>query len=579
MRLPFRWKFGSRHHAARIAAACRAAARALGEGTGETERDFLAVGGKLEAIVIHARSAADAISGPLAALGDASGEAMAGALDEIESWARGLGDTRGQAAGLSGLEPVVAAVRTPLEQLSGAARMLRVTGIVTRVESARLGGHATGFLALADDVGALAADIEERSSVVQVAVEDLRRLLAGTRESVTASEGRQHHNLLRLLEECRAALEDLGRGQERVRAVSARARDGYGRMVEEVGRIVVALQFHDSTRQRLEHVSEALSGLAGHLESGGGTDGAAALVRLQSAQVAEARRAFVQSVGEIRRDLEEVQETTAELVRAAGELGGGEGGPSAAGHAAAAAGSIAGWIEMRRSLGAAAEQVAAGCARIGGFVEEIRGVGMRLLRLALNAEVEAVRLADSGAVMEAVAEGIRGVSQEASGHAEQAGEALSRAEAGVAGFARGLDGDGGQDTGRAREAEARLRQVCAELDERAAAARQLLAAMAGRGAELSGEISALAAGLTADEQMEQACAACLAALAEAARAAEDAPGDDAGKPADSLASVAGLYTMQHEREVHATVAGTSPPPAAGEAEACASALGDNVELF
>ncbi len=577
MKLPFATGLLSRRHSGRIAAGCRAAARALREGMAGTESDFLAVGGKLEAIVAHARSAAAAIDGPLGTLGGAGGEAMAGALDEVESWARSLGEGGTRAGELRNLDPVVAAVREPLGQLRGAARMLRVTGIVTRVESARLGGAAAGFLALADDVAGLAADIEQKSAQVQTAVDELRGLLADAGKNVAATEGRQHHDLIRLLEACRAGLGDLDGEQERVRAVSSQARAEYGRIVEEVGRIVVALQFHDSTRQRLEHAGEALIGLAERLDAGGGTGGAATLVRLQSAQIGEARRTFVETVGGIRRDLEAVQSASAELVRTAGELGNGDSGTKAAQHVWAAVSSIGDWIETRRALAAAANEVAAGCARTSEYVDEIRDLGIRLLRLALNAEVEAVRLADSGAVMEAVAEGIRGVSQEASRQAEEAGRALSAAETAVAGFTGGLDG-GGAETARARQAEARLQQVCAELDARTDGAQQLLSAMSGQGAALSREIAALAAGLTADEQMERACAAGLEPLGEAVRLAGDGVPDGGGGSERALASVAELYTMQHEREIHAAVAGAALPEA-GAALDGESGLSGNVELF
>ncbi len=560
-----------------MAALCREVSRELHGLSSVTEQDFLAVGGKLEQIVGHARAAAETTSNLLDALGGEVGTELTAALDEVVDWASGTRDASDHGRALDGLLPVVAAVRAPLSELHGATRMLRVAGVVTRVESARLGEDAAGFASLADEVARLSNDIEEKSESVLAAIEELRRLIGRTRETVLESERRQNQELLRLLQECRTGIEELHQDRERTYLVSLGAQEGYRTIVEEVGRMVMALQFHDSTRQRLEHVEAALTGLAERLESPEAA-AEAAVVKLQSAQLDEASRAFLASVAKIRADLNAVQSSSSSLVGAARRLAGEESGTGVERCLAMVASTIEEWSESHRVLVSAAADVARGCARVGAFVSDIQEVGTRLLWLALNAEVEAVRLSKSGGVMEAVAEGIGRVSQEASAHAAKAGAMLTRAESTVSGFARDLSGDDGSGD-RARQAANQIRSLGAQLKERSARAPRLLSAIVKQGEELSVGIHALAEGLDADAQMERVARSCLASLAVVEKeVSARAPARTAHTSPGELAAAAELYTMEHEREVHTAVAGGVLSDSAAVPQ-LDDELGSNVELF
>jgi len=550
----------------------------------QTERDFLDVGGKLQMIVTHARAESETLSSIMESLAGEEGRNLSMALDEVISWASGVRDTGGRGGTLTDLGPVVVAVRAPLEQMRGAARMLRVTGVVTRVESARLGSHASGFVSVADEVARLAADIEGKSDSVLGAVEGLRLLIERTGETVLVAERRQNRDLMQLLTECRVALEELHGRQEQFCAVSMRARAGYERIVDGVGRVVMALQFHDSTRQRLEHVDEALTALATKLELPGSDLGdLAAAVELQAAQVEEARRAFLDSLAKIRADLQAMQLASTELACAARELvaadASGDAESTSGRHFSAVVNTIGEWTESRRLLAAAAGEVAGGCGRVGGFVNDIQAVGTRLLRLALNAQVEAVRLADSGAVMEAVAEGIRGVSHDASGHAQKAGLALVDAEAGVAALAQSLGADAGSAGGRAQAAAACIRTTGAKMEAGAAQTTLLLSTIVDRGEEISTQIASLIAGLTADVLMDRVTGSCLEILTTISRTSGSRLRRSPHPDGTDLMAAAEMYTMQHEREVHAALTGVDVacPPEAGPGPD--SSLGSDVEIF
>ena len=165
-------------------------------------------------------------------------------------------------------------------------------------------------------------------------------------------------------------------------------------------------------------------------------------VALQSAQLREAREAFLAAVGKIKTELEAIGETFAGLAWTARELAGAAPGVTAhfdrdlERHAAGIEQAVAEWVASRRALGEAAGEVDRACASMSGFVAEIESVGQRMLRLALNAQIQAVHLAASGVVMEALAEGIREVSQKASASAAAAGESLREVETAADGSRR-----------------------------------------------------------------------------------------------------------------------------------------------
>jgi len=563
-----------------IAGILRAVGRKLSEVAQSTERDFLAVGGKLESIVTRAGEAVAALAGVAEAVGGEPGHALAGALDEVATWTVQASRCAECDPLLAHLIGVVRSVAAPLRDLQRAVRTLRVMGVVTRVETARLGDRAAGFRALAGETGDLAEGVEEKAEAILSAVEGLCKLLERTRRTAAEQERLQQGDLLRLVEACAAGLRDLSTRQERVRKDSRGVEAGYREVMRRVGDVVLGVQIHDSTRQRFEHVQEALTGLAAYFASGAGAAEALTGVALQEAHLREAQEVFLTAVATIKTELEAIGESFAGLAWTARALGEGE--PGAAvpfdreieRDAAGIRQAIEEWVASRRALGAAAGEVNRACARMTGFVAEIESVGDRMLRLALNAEIQAVHLAASGVVMEAVAEGIRGISQQASSSAAATGGLLREVER-AAGRLSTVLGTGieGQRAGELASRTCRLaEEVCAA----SAAGRRLLHSLAGHSDKLAGDIQALRGDVVADRVLAGISADCLDALAKIAVPVR------AGKLAErrpALSRTEGRYTMHAERHVHDVFTGAGAIRAAVEVPEAASEFGANVELF
>jgi hypothetical protein len=145
-----------------------------------TERDFLRIGEQLQEIVTRAQEQRSNIAGLVDEVAGKTGESLAGTFKEIVHWTGHTAEATNGAQWLSELASVVRAVRDPLHALNKAVRTLRVMGVVTRIESARLGAQATSFDALARDVVTLAESIDERSNTILDAVNGVCELLLRT---------------------------------------------------------------------------------------------------------------------------------------------------------------------------------------------------------------------------------------------------------------------------------------------------------------------------------------------------------------------------------------------------------------
>ncbi len=589
-----RWSLG-RPHRARLAGSLREVSHKLEGLAHSTERDFLAVGGKLEDIVKRARAESGTLASLGGDMGGERGDALTGALDGALKWAKNARQASGSGTAFRELAAAVQAVNAPLADLKNAVRTLRVMGVVAGIESARLGARAAGFAALAGEVGSLAAAIDGKSDAILDTGAVLGRLLDETRARAETLDREQTSGLLLTVTRSAEGFEVLRAERERIAQASRDAQAGYGKVAAGIAGVVEALQFHDATRQRLEHVSAELTQLAAGLDAGmagGAAAVSAQAVRLQAAQLAEAAQSFQTCVGGIQDDLAQLAATVGEFARLARDLLGsaGEADQSLAGGVegctAAIGRAIAEWTASRSALAAAAGTVSEACTRMSSFISEIEGVGIRMLWLALNAEIQAVQLAESGAVMGAVAKGIRGVAQDASTNAAAVSAVLRDVEA----RAGRLSAEFGGGEAASRDAESvatRIREVDADLRSWGAESGRVLAAIAAGGDALSHEIASLGESITAHQDMASVSSACLDSLEEAASSAILASGDRT----QAVHAARKSYTMHAEREVHDSFTGAAPAPEdapAGSSEpapeavlasAPGSEFGDNVDLF
>jgi len=474
-------------------------------------------------------------------------------------------------AGVTGIE-------APLVELNRDMRTFRVLATLIRIESAHLDQAGTDFEALAEEVRKLAADIERNGGTVLTAAQELGSLVRQALPGIAEFEARQKTELPRIRVETTAGLRALAAGRERAARISRDMAVEYAAVQAEMEELVVSLQFHDITRQQIEHVAEALA------EAEQETARPALLGRmcgLQRAQLGQSKTAFVAAVERVRQSLEGIAghvsgmaEEIARLLAGSkessllGEMGKGFAGIRA---------TLGQYAESRYALAGVAETVAKGVQEMAGFVDTIEEIGLRMQRIALNANVKAVQMGPDGTALGAVADGIQRLAADSSGQTE----AVARGIRGVADRSGHLSEELAESS---QDLAGELEQTVAVFQAADGECGRRLDEIAGLGRSLAGELETLRGAIGVDARLAEALDLAMERLARAAEeAARMAPAAVGPAQEEAWQRLAERYTMHAERMVHERAAAEADrAPAAcvvASGAALAPELGDNVELF
>jgi methyl-accepting chemotaxis protein len=581
---------------------------------GTTEHEFLAIGARLQEF--YARTTE--IGGISAAVTDQlGGEEIREAISELGCIVDRMGDflnlLEGEAEQSSStlLETLqmIAGVDEPLAGFKKIMKILHVLGISTKIESARLGQLGAGFNNLADDVENLAVQINEKSTRIMGENVSLSCKIRETLARMSDIEAVERENVRLVIDKTRSSLEMITGVHRKCAEVAAVIAAASGEISRNISQVVTSMQFHDITRQQLEHVQEALCDLEHQLteahaasdrinQSMSSNQDKAAEVygvcRLQSAQLLHARDGLTAAVSGIVGNLQGLADKgrgiarqTREMIRVADGAGDSlfieiEKG------LAPVVGLLAKSAAANINLARAVESVAETVGEISSFVVDIETIGEEIKLIALNSQIKAARTGDEGAALGVLAEAIQRLSVEA-----------CIQTAAVTGTLREIT-----RVTEALSGKAAVTSCSGELDAEAMAARlkglidairimndEVMAALAQSDdtvQALTADIESATGGITVhgavDAEVESITAKLAQIMAQACEIAPEAATAD-------LAALSGRYTMQSERDIHDTFAmagatalsgpaspawGSSSAVAAGEDDA---ELGDNIELF
>jgi methyl-accepting chemotaxis protein len=335
---------------------------------------------------------------------------------------------------------------------------------------------------------------------------------------------------------------------------------------------VTSLQFHDITRQQVEHAAAAFE-RAGEISPGE----AALLVKicdLEGAQLEHAREAFLAAVTQVKESLARIASSVRQMSEQASAVmaGGGDGtflGEMEQGFAGIRT-ALAECAESRHSLGMVANAVADEVREMSGFLAAIEEIGIRMQRIALNANVKAILMGEQGCALGAVADAIQRLAAESSSQTEAVWQGI-RAVAESSERMRAELLESGAD-------------LAAELERVIQAFHRADRDNVGRLAEIgetrrsfSADLDALRAGIHADRVLDEVIGGTCERLREVVEKAGPLALEEKGAEVhEMIHDLESQYTMHAERAVH--------QQAAGEAAVVAQArepgdLGENVELF
>ena len=541
-----------------------------------TEQDFLRIGGKLAEFI----AAVDLISYGLTSLADViSGEHGAQALEALT---RALRRSTEMSARAEKGNSLLGKIRLEAGRLSktlagfhGTVSTFHTLGVLTRIETARLGAAGGDFGNLAEEVKLLADSVQSR---IEGAL-DTAALLIPPIESVmrriSALEEGQVRDLPAVISGVQASLASVREAQVRSHDSSIRLRAEYERISEACKELVVSLQFHDITRQQVEHVIEAL----GRIPSLDQPD-LANVLTLQSSQMAGASETFASSTASVSRSLEEMATQVGKMSEECSAL---------TGISASEKNSFI--IQMEQGCAAilatlsrcaandadtrvTSESLRQTIRQLRGSVDEIREIEIHMQRMALNGSIRAAHIGAPGDSLGILAGSIQQLALDSNQLSESLIETLNSMGGAAAGLLE-------QDCPEAEQdccLEAMRKAVAALHSSREQSAAKIDEIIT-RGVRLREDISATRQSFSVGDLFAEAIRRAREALAELGEKHRSATPADGSELLHGLADFAQHYTMQAEHDVHqsVTMAISAAAPAVAQMES--EGLGENVELF
>lgn len=571
---------------------------------GTTEDQFLQLGERLQDFALRS-SQISATANELVQLvsGDESSQ-LTGRLrhlfDDMDGY---LNHVRAQgSASCHTLEQIVSQLDQVVQPLEGFQKMdksLRMLSISTKIESARLGELGAGFTTLAMDVEKLSHTVSEKSAGIMNQRLALSQLINNNLEMVRSTEATQHADASAILSGIHASLATLSQLNDACSAAGSRAADVAQEVTADTGTVVSSMQFHDITRQQIEHVSEALEKLFQHTCAQPELDDKAAcesqiaevgdICELQTAQLRHATSQLNQATMTI---LESLQDIGAKQSQISQELQ-----QALLGNSGSVETSLLDTMQqdMQRvtailqrcadadqKLIQAMGDVTGTIGQIASFVSDIEAVGSEIDLIALNAQIKAAHTGPQGAALGVLAEAIKRLSLEAVIQTEAVSNILRAINDTTSHLndQNGLDVNASGDRVTAMEQESR--QIITGLGHTNRLLRDRLTSLADMVESLEADIVATTTGFHVHEQSSKMAEQAETTLEQIyTEARQLIPASNEFR--NNLRHMEQRYTMESERLIHEMLAArhgvqlTLKREEAGTSGG--SEYGDNVDLF
>jgi methyl-accepting chemotaxis protein len=557
---------------------------------GTTEDEFLVIGDRLQDFYQRGTGISGLASEMLGEVaGDQVAQAMVGLGGMLDEMGRYVDNARKEieasSATLREILGLLDQVADPLSGFKKVNKVLRMLGISTKIESARLGQSAAGFDTLASDVGDLAVQVNDKAAVILTRKDDLARAIQQTLTGVLNSGAQQHDQVLGILGKTHSSLAALTEINARCSSAVASIAEVSDEVSRNIGEVVMSMQTHDIVRQQIEHVDQTLTELKDRFAAGSaGADEAALICELQSAQLRHAAGELDGAVQAIIGNLKEVACKQAGLSRETRGM---------AGIADQTGGSF--FTEMQkdisvvtvalldsskvnRSLCTAMGAVSDTVGEIASFVGDIEKIGEEIKLIALNAQIKSAYTGDEGAALGVLAEAIQRLSIDAIDHTTVVSRTLQAIIAVTQGLNSGVCTETSTLEDEVHGMVGGLNSLLDVLRGVNEALLHSLSRMDDAVTRLSTEIDQVTTGITVHRKVSQVLEGVVRGLdgigAEARRIAPEA-----GRGAN-LEELASRYTMHSERKIHQSLSyAASASAVAAVAAADEDGMGDNVELF
>jgi len=485
---------------------------------------------------------------------------------------------------------------------------LRMMKTLTTIQSASLGQVGWGFRDVAADIGKLSENVQAKSTGVILETRKLNTDLERAMQMVGGLDKKQKNLARVVVDTIRHGIGSLAAMHERCAATAAGVSGRSGEISREISEVVVAMQFHDITRQQMEHAREALADAAAALGKDHGiqaVDGAGrdtlaevgAVCELQTAQLTNTVQELMAAVTRMTCNLRTISCNAADASARVRELFGladRVGRSSMDGIESGLASVVAVFAEnvaTNRELTKVMASVTGAMGEIAAFLEDIDYIGSEIKLIALNAIVKAAQAGSDGAALNVIAQTVKRQSEDICRQVAVITETILRITGQLAELQEEL-GDGAATSAREAEMEAMSSDLGSNLSALTTLndiVMTLLTDTDRVAANLAGEVEEAISAIQKQDGakvLHDDIVPRLTALALSVRAVQRNRRAEGAR--EGVAAVELRYTMRSERNVHATFVASADQgvglpfghlaggalPGYGQNE-----LGDNVEFF
>ncbi|HBZ36061.1 MAG TPA: hypothetical protein DEO33_06585, partial [Rikenellaceae bacterium] len=212
----------------------------------------------------------------------------------------------------------IESIYKPIEQFRKIVKKLRIFSVSTKIENAHLNDKEISFIAISHDVDNLATLVQSSFTGILSSAELLKGSVKLAHERVLYLETEQNANLKVILDKIRAAMLLLSQKNSSTSDKAHKISAGIQLISTNMGEVVASMQFHDITRQQIEHVEEALNTISDKL-TGENTDEmrlvkeTGVVCDIQIAQLTNAREKFYFAVNSIIDNIAGISDNTVNL--------------------------------------------------------------------------------------------------------------------------------------------------------------------------------------------------------------------------------------------------------------------------
>ncbi len=533
----------------------RSGAKQLKALNASTEEDFLSIGAYLQDLSRRAASIAKAAE---SVVGLVTGEEVGKDTERLGDAVRSVDEyfresqvkfERDSGSLLRMLHVVETAYR-PLSVFKTIVKHLHMLGVSTRIENARLNEDG-GFDTLAEHVEKLSVVIASKSDGILKGLIALHKAVKQTLSMIFAARDATHDRTLEILDGLASSLSTLSEKRGSSSQTAIRLASGSEEVSADMSEVISSLQFHDITRQQIEHVIDAFDELAGEdaiveviFEIGG----------LQIDQLDHARGEISSAVGRMMDGLHGIAARLSGMVKETETLTGASGREHSSflsdlGRSVSfVIGSLDRNGDTDKELGGAVDYVSGLIENLSAFVNDIEEIASEIELIAINAQIRAARTEDNGGALGVLAEAIRALSDTTRGQTVEMTGTLTQ----VSDTALQL-----RTTGDARGRKSEIGAITAGmaplLESLARSQERLLTLLDGlekESRELTSGIERVVEGITAHERTNEVVNGVIAGLRQVTALRKPATGARPGSGADPLGKLAARYTMNQERSLH-----------------------------